>query len=152
MIWQDKTWLKGILILLLVFVLGGATGAALMGSYQSRTQRSATPNDQLNNVAPPLRGASADTEYLESLKRELNLNSEQISATMAIINDMRGEYTAVCAEVRPRYDLLRGRARQRMRTLLSVEQQQRFDAIVPTEDCNCPAQTRCLPVMTLCVR
>jgi hypothetical protein len=44
----------------------------------------------------------------------------------------------VCADVRPRYDELRERARGEMRALLSADQQQRFDMIITQEDCRCP--------------
>jgi hypothetical protein len=80
-----------------------------------------------------------DTEaYFETLKRELTLNDEQASAMRVILDRTRDDYKAVCADVRPRYDVVRERARGQMRALLSPEQQPRFDSIITSEDCRCP--------------
>ena len=60
----------------------------------------------------------------------------------AILDSAREEYKAVCADVRPRYDVVREGARTRMRALLSADQQPRFDEIVTAEDCRCPEQKK----------
>ena len=127
MISGDRVWFKGLLVLLVVFALGGITGAALDGLYRSRASA---------ELKLPKRDAG---DYFDSLKRELNLNAEQASAIKTILDEMRGEYGAICADVRPRYDELRDRGRSRMRALLTPDQQQRFDSIVIKEDCSsCP--------------
>jgi CBS-domain-containing membrane protein len=80
-----------------------------------------------------------DTDaYFETLKRELALSVEQASAMRAILDRTRDEYKTVCADVRPRYDVLRERARHQMRALVVADQQERFDSIVTQEDCRCP--------------
>jgi hypothetical protein len=128
MITQEKLWLKGLLVLLVVFSLGGVTGAALDGLYRSRT-----------NAALQLTAGRDARDNFESLKRELNLSTEQSRAIKSILDEMRNDYGAICADVRPRYDELRERARGRMRTLLTPDQQQRFDSIVIKDDCSsCP--------------
>ena len=126
MITQEKLWLKGLIVLLVVFSLGGVTGAALDGLYRARTSA----------VLQPMRDGK---DNFESLKKELNLNPEQSKAIKSILDEMRNDYGAICADVRPRYDELRERARGRMRTLLTPDQQQRFDSIVIKDDCSsCP--------------
>lgn len=116
---------------LIVFALGGVTGASLDGIYRSRSNTT-----QENQVAAV---SIRDTDaYFETLKRELTLNNEQASSMRAILDRTRDDYKAVCADVRPRYDVVRERARGQMRALLATDQQQRFDTIVTQEDCRCP--------------
>lgn len=130
---QSKPWLKSLAVLLLVFALGGVTGAALDGLYRLRA------NTERQPTAPPMRDTDA---YFDTLKRELVLSDEQATAMRAILDRTREDYKAVCAEVRPRYDVVRERARGQMRALLTAEQQPRFDAIVTQEDCRCPEQKK----------
>jgi hypothetical protein len=118
---------KGLAMLVGVFVLGTVTGISLDGLYRGR--RAA--------AAPPL-SLKENGEYFETLRHELALNPEQTTAVRGILDDTRNEYKTVCSEVRPRYNVLRDRARTRMRALLNPDQQKRFDVIVTQESCNCP--------------
>ncbi|HEU4391844.1 MAG TPA: hypothetical protein VFV34_28920, partial [Blastocatellia bacterium] len=77
------------LVLVTVFVLGGAAGACLSGVYWSRA--SAEPR------APSIRDGDA---YLRVLNRELGLNGEQALSIGLIIEETRGQYSGICAEVR----------------------------------------------------
>jgi len=113
---------------LVVFVLGGVTGASLDGIYRSRTNTT-------QMAAVSMRDTDA---YFETLKRELTLNDQQATSMRAILDRTRDDYKAVCADVRPRYDVVRERARSQMRAVLAADQQQRFDTIVTQEDCRCP--------------
>ena len=128
---ERKAWLKVCGAFLLVFALGGVTGASLDGLYRLRTSTAGT------NLAPAVSIRDTDA-YFDTLKRDLALNGEQSSAMRVILDRTRDEYKAVCADVRPRYDVVREKARGQMRALLSGEQQQRFDSIVTAEDCRCP--------------
>ena len=128
---QRKARLKIWGAFLIVFALGGVTGASLDGIYRSRSN--ATQSNQLAAVS--MRDTDA---YFETLKRELTLNDEQASSMRAILDRTRDDYKAVCADVRPRYDVVRERARGQMRAVLAADQQQRFDSIVTQEDCRCP--------------
>ena len=126
---QRKASLKVCGAFVVVFALGGVTGASLNGIYRLRTPA-------VNQTAAV---SIRDTEaYFETLKRELTLNEDQASAMRSILDRTRDDYKAVCADVRARYDVVRERARGQMRALLNGEQQQRFDSIVTQEDCRCP--------------
>ena len=114
---------------LIVFALGGVTGASVHGIYQWRSGDSVT--------AAPVSIRDTDA-YFETLKRELTLSDDQSSGMRAILDQTRDDYKAVCSDVRPRYDVVRERARGQMRALLTAEQQPRFDSIVTAEDCRCP--------------
>jgi hypothetical protein len=133
---RGKTKLKVWATLIVVFALGGVTGAALDAIYRLPSK-----------AAPPSQAAPSDREipsmrdtdaYFETMKRELALTAEQATAMRTILEQTREDYRAVCADVRPRYDGLRERARGEMRALLTSDQQQRFDTIVTQEDCRCP--------------
>lgn len=125
MISQSKTRMKGWVLILLVFALGGATGAAINNMYRLWP-------------AAPITTSTRNADYFDMLNSELNLNKEQAATIRSIVDEMRNQYKSVCADVRPRYDVLRENARARMRTVLTPDQQQQFDLIVTREDCNCP--------------
>jgi hypothetical protein len=127
---QKKMWLKTWIVLAVVFFLGCVTGASLDGIYRLRAG-----SDRQPVIAPSIRETDA---YFDTLKRELDLNSEQEISMRTILDRTRDEYKAVCSDVRPRYDVVRARAREQMRALLTSNQQQRFDLIVTQEDCKCP--------------
>src|SRR5215510_1106830 len=124
---QMKAWAA----FLIVFALGGVTGASVIGVYSLRTQ----PNASYEKMAVSIRDTDA---YFETLKRELTLSDDQAAAMRVVLDRTRDDYKAVCADVRPRYDVVKERARSELRALLTSEQQPRFDSIVTAEDCRCP--------------
>ncbi|HWC77243.1 MAG TPA: hypothetical protein VG778_07270 [Blastocatellia bacterium] len=128
---QGKNLIKIWCVLAAVFILGGVSGVALDTIYNSAAVR--------NEESVPSMPGDA---YFEMLKRELDLAPEQASYMQVILDDARAQYKNVCAEVRPRYDVVREIARGRMRVLLSPEQQKKFDQIVTQEDCKCPEQKK----------
>jgi Spy/CpxP family protein refolding chaperone len=105
---------------LIVFVLGGVTGAALGGLYRSR--------------ASSERPEKAMHERFDKMRRELNLTDEQTKAVSNILDETRAEYRALRTELKPRFDEPRQKARSRIRALLTAEQQQKFDAMVAQKD------------------
>src|SRR5207302_8197503 len=117
---QGHTKLKIWLVLLIVFVLGGVTGAALGGLYRSR--------------ASSERPEKAMHERFEKMRRELNLTDEQTKSVSAILDDTRNEYRSLRAELRPRFEEPRQKARTKIRALLTPDQQQKFDALVAQQD------------------
>ncbi|HSQ25408.1 MAG TPA: hypothetical protein VLN44_13375 [Pyrinomonadaceae bacterium] len=120
MTFPGHTRLKVWLVLVVVFVLGSITGAALTGLYRSRS-----------GSARPERNPH---ERFEKMRSELNLNDEQTKAISSILDEARNEYRALRGELRPRFEEPRQKARARIRALLSPEQQQKFDAIVAQQD------------------
>ena len=128
---QMKAWAA----FLIVFALGGVTGASVIGVYSVRSQ---------TNTSYAVKDVSIrDTDaYFETLKRELTLSDDQAAAMHVVLDRTRDDYKAVCADVRPRYDVVKERARSELRSLLTSEQQPRFDSIVTAEDCRCPEPRR----------
>lgn len=118
-----RTRLKIWLVLLLVFVLGGVTGAALTGLYRSRASGSRAESRE-----------HAKTERFEKMRRELSLTDEQANAIKAILDETRNEYRTLRTELRPRFEQPRQKARERIRALLNAQQQQRFDVLTAEQD------------------
>jgi Spy/CpxP family protein refolding chaperone len=116
---QGHTKLKVWLVLVVVFVLGSITGAALTGLYRARS------SDR------PERSAH---ERFDKMRSELSLTEEQTKAVSAILDETRNEYKSLRAELRPRFDEPRQKARAKIRALLTPEQQQKFDARVAKQD------------------
>ena len=114
------TRLKVWLVLVVVFVLGSITGAALTGLYRSR--------------AGADRPEKAMHERFEKMRSELNLTDEQTKSVSAILDETRNEYRSLRVELRPRFEEPRQKARTKIRALLTPEQQQKFDALVAQQD------------------
>src|SRR5947199_8109418 len=119
-----RTRLKIWLVLLVVFVLGSVTGAALTGLYRSRASGGDRPESR----------ERAMRERFERMRQELNLSEQQTTQVRAILDQTRNEYRALRTELRPRFEEPRQKARARIRALLTPGQQQKFDAMVVQQD------------------
>ena len=118
-----RTRLKIWLVLVVVFVLGCATGVALTGLYRSRA----------SGDRPETR-ERAMNERFERMRNELSLTEQQTTAVRTILDETRNEYRALRTELRPRFEEPRLKARSRIRALLTFEQQKKFDAMVAQQD------------------
>lgn len=108
-----KIWL----VLAAVFALGCVTGAALGGLYHSRAGGRGRGGE----------GRDA-AKHFDQLRGELGLSDEQATRVRAILEETRDEYRALRAELRPRFEEPRLRARARIRETLDDEQKKKFDA------------------------
>ena len=118
-----RTKLKIWLVLVVVFVLGCATGVALTGLYRSRA--SGDKSEARDHMIQ---------ERFERMRRELSLTDQQATAVRTILDETRNEYRALRTELRPRFEEPRLKARSRIRALLNPEQQQKFDALIAQQD------------------
>lgn len=119
------TTLKIWLVLLVVFVLGSVTGAALTGLYRSRAGAGSGGAEARER---------AMHERFEKMRSELKLTDQQTTSVRTILDETRNEYRALRTELRPRFEEPRTKARARIRALLTPEQQQKFDAMVAQQD------------------
>lgn len=119
---QGKTRLKIWLVLAGVFAIGCVTGAALDGAYRTRA-----------GGGRGERGKKHEKMF-EETRRELNLDEAQAARVRVILDETREEFRGLHAEMRPRFDAARQRARARMRETLTPEQQTRFDAMMRRRD------------------
>ncbi len=119
-----RTRLKLWLAVVAVFALGCVTGALLDSAYRLRAGAARTEG----------RGRRGHEEVFERMRRDLQLTDQQAAEVHRILEQTRGDYRALRAEARPRFDSIRHSARARIRALLTPEQQQRFDAKVAELD------------------
>lgn len=115
---QGHTTFKIWLVLVVVFVLGSVTGAAITGFYHAMGHST----------------HSAPRERMEKLRHDLSLTDEQMKSVSVILDETRNEYKQLKTELKPRFDEPRQKARTRIRALLTPEQQQKFDAMVAQQD------------------
>lgn len=120
------TRLKMWLVVVVVFVLGCVTGASLSGVYRSRA------DGRRQRMHDGRHGERGD--MFEKMRRDLNLNDGQAAQVRAILDETRREFHKLRAEARPHYDAIRQNSRARIRTVLTPEQQQIFDAKAAERD------------------
>lgn len=119
---QGHTTLKVWLVLVVVFVLGTFTGAFTVGAVTGF----------YHSMAHSDRNAPHDR--FEKMRRDLNLTEDQTKSVSTILDETRNEYRSLRAELRPRFEEPRQKARTKIRALLTPDQQQKFDAMVAQQD------------------
>lgn len=110
---------KGTVWLLLAFVLGVTVGGLGLGVYHARaggSQRGGTPE-------------AFQARLLQRLTTELNLRPDQREQVQAVLRDSGREFARLREEMRPRYQEIRARSRERMLAVLDPEQQVKFEAL-----------------------
>jgi hypothetical protein len=112
--------MKGALLLLFAFALGATTGALGLGLYQARTGWWG--------------GARRDPArfqqfMLRRLTRELDLRAEQQKQVEAILRESGEEFARLRQEIRPQFQQIRERSRDRIRALLDPAQQAKFETL-----------------------
>ncbi|HYW69783.1 MAG TPA: hypothetical protein VE961_02035 [Pyrinomonadaceae bacterium] len=119
---QGHTTLKVWVVLVVVFILGSFTGGAIIGAITGFSRAASRPE------------RSSARDKMEKLRHDLNLTDDQMKSVTSILDETKNEYKALRAEVKPRFDEPRQKARTRIRALLTPEQQQKFDAFVAQQD------------------
>jgi Spy/CpxP family protein refolding chaperone len=130
---KGSTRIKIWIVFAVVFALGTVTGAALDGVYRSRA--SVVRHGEEDRK----RDASA---HFDKMRRDLNLTDEQATKMRAVLDETRNEYRNLRAELRPRFDEPRLKARARIRELLDETQRQKFDAVTAEMDAKRAAPDR----------
>ncbi|HEX4898965.1 MAG TPA: hypothetical protein VFV61_00445 [Pyrinomonadaceae bacterium] len=114
-----KTWL----VLVAVFLLGAVTGVGLSGVYRSKANGSFREGRGRDHQA-----------MFERIRNDLDLNAEQSKEMQRVLDETAGEFRTLRGELRPRYEELRLKARGRMRSILTAEQQKKFDSLMAEID------------------
>jgi Spy/CpxP family protein refolding chaperone len=130
---KGSTRVKIWIVFAAVFALGTVTGAALDGVYRSRASVVRHGDEDRK------RDANA---HFDKMRRDLNLTDEQATKMRAVLDETRNEYRNLRAELRPRFDEPRLKARARIRDLLDETQRQKFDAVTAEMDAKRDAQER----------
>ncbi len=113
--------LKGILIVLVIFLCGVFVGGAVGGS--------AALMDLVNKT---IRGGPANVRRLlvQRAKHDLKLDEDQSHQFWQILNETGVELRDATKPVRPAIDATLGKSTERLRAVLKPEQRPRFDAFV----------------------
>ena len=111
--------LKGALLLLLAFVLGVGTGALGLGLYQTRTGWWGARRD----------AGRFQELMLKRLTSELDLRADQQQQVEVILRGSGEEFARLRQEIRPRFQEIRERSRDRIRALLEPGQQAKFEIL-----------------------
>jgi hypothetical protein len=110
---------KGALLLLFAFLLGTAAGVLGFGLYQGRAGWWRQPRDS----------EQARQFVLKRLTRELGLQPEQQQQVEAILRAAGQEFARLREDIAPRVRDIRGRSREKIRAILSPEQQVKLEAL-----------------------
>ncbi|HSD49975.1 MAG TPA: hypothetical protein VLG48_01110 [Candidatus Methylomirabilis sp.] len=115
-----KPRVKGALLLLLAFALGTTTGALGLGLYQARTGWWGSGRRDPQRFQQFM---------LRRLTRELDLRAEQRQQVEAILRESGEAFTRLREEIRPQFQAIRERSRDRIRALLDPGQQAKFETL-----------------------
>lgn len=110
---------KAQLIIFTTFLLGIIVG----GSGQYLWMKQAAP-----------RQANTTQEILEDLSENVGLEADQKARIKAIIDETFERYEVMRNQVRPQFTAIRDDARRRVRSILSSEQQVRYDIWTREQD------------------
>lgn len=117
---KTQAWL----LMLVVFLLGGVTGASMDRFWFLKGQNS-----------PPARhGERGPGRMVERLKSDLSLTDEQTAAVRVIFEDMRKEFPPSRFNECPGLKESREKSRTRIRAILTAEQQKRYDDLNAKRD------------------
>ena len=120
-----ETRAKAQLAIAIVFLLGVAAGALGL-----------TISSRWNDAGRPFGwiGKFDRERYVKQMTEAVGLRSEQMGPLDAILDETREEFLALRRRLWPQFDEVRQRARQRIRGILSAEQQARFESFLTRWD------------------
>lgn len=114
---------KAVLLVLLVFALGIALGGVGMYVVTSRVQ-----------AARAQTTAHTPANTMALFTRDLNLTADQQKQIQAILSDTRARYGVLHDKFDPEYERVRHEGRERIRQLLTPEQQPKFEDLLRRMD------------------
>jgi Spy/CpxP family protein refolding chaperone len=104
-------------LVVLVFLLGVALGGVGMHYWEARAYG--------HRVIVP-----THTEVMEQMTEQLTLTPDQQKQIGAISDDVRNHLHAIQDQSKPQADAIRNEGRQKIRALLTPDQQPKFDAYI----------------------
>ncbi len=120
-----ETRVKVLLAFLTIFLLGFAVGAMSLTVYHRRveTGRQSTWTGRFDRE-----------RYVKQMTEAVGIRPEQMAALNGVLDETRKEFLALRKRLDPQFDEIRQRARNRIRGILSPEQQARFELFVKRWD------------------
>ncbi len=114
--YQGKVKFQVWLLILVVFLLGGVTGASIDRLYMIKSSAS-RPNGP---------GPNWRQMMIEDMRRDLNLSDEQVTQVRTIYEQTRKEFQPRRMADCPAFKEMRELTRTRINAILSPEQQKRY--------------------------
>lgn len=122
---KQASFKSAIFYLTLVFLVGVLVGATGYHFYEVRARASGEKrHDDRKDF---------HQWYLEKMKRELQLDEEQLKQLDGILSEARKEYHRVWEEVRPKLDEIYEKRNEKIRSILRPEQHQLFEKFIEKE-------------------
>jgi hypothetical protein len=111
---------KGALVLVLAFLLGGITGGVGLSLYQMHSGWWWHARGD---------GARLQQFLLRRLTRDLDLRPDQRDRVETVLKESGVEFARLREDIRPRFREIRTRTREQIRAVLDAEQQQKFERL-----------------------
>lgn len=122
---------KAVLLMSIVFLLGAIAGASLGTAVVSR--KFASPQELSRGPAKP--------KFIEKLNARLHLSSPQKERLQVILDETHGQFGSLHESVKPQFEAIRNRMRDRIREQLDTAQKQEFEVMVQEYD-KCRAENK----------
>ena len=122
---------KALMLMAIVFLLGAIVGASLGTTIVSR--KFATPHELA--VRP------GKAKFVDRLNARLHLSPEQTVQLKAILDETHQQFGALHESVKPQFEAIRSKTRDRIREQLTDTQRPEFEAMVREDDA-CRAKKR----------
>lgn len=113
---QGKMKLQVWLLITVVFLLGGVTGASIDRLYWQK-------NSRVGQGGP----GGGRQRMIEDMRRDLSLTDEQVKAIRNIFEESRKEFPYKRIAECPSFKEMRERTRTRIHEVLTPEQRQKYD-------------------------
>jgi hypothetical protein len=104
-----------ILLVILIFLLGGVAGFVGTNLYR----------DHMKQVA--LKAGRPRFDYVEALAKELKLDPEQKQSLRLIIDESRKRYKELGSEFKPKFELITNDSNQKITSILRDDQKTLFE-------------------------
>ena len=122
---------KALMLMAIVFLLGAIVGASLGTTIVSR--KFAAPHELA--VRP------GKAKFVDRLNARLHLSPQQTVQLKAILDETHQQFGALHESVKPQFEAIRSRTRDRIREQLTEAQRPEFEAMVREDDA-CRAKRR----------
>jgi len=104
-----------VLLVILVFVLGGIAGAVSHSLYLEYLK------------AAFLKASAQPFDFIGNFAKELNLDDQQTETLKAIFEESRQRYFELSIKIGPQYDEIRKETEQKIKDMLREDQRERYE-------------------------
>jgi hypothetical protein len=118
---------KAIGLLILVFVLGVAIGAAGLTIFNTRVYGDLRKPAQLQQ--PP-----TTTRTVARINQDLNLSTDQQKQLAQILDSMQAGYNNIRQQMTPQFEQVRQQGREQIRQILTADQRPKFEEYLQKVD------------------